>query len=103
MTKKRISKLWTHIDDDDDGRIDADEILSLMTFIAVLYRSYQYCLAGNKDYPKLDKDKIRKHLAPLCIWIETVKMGNEHKKVGKEEFSELFGSWLQEYARNHAL
>ena len=101
MTNKTVSKLWSHIDEDDSGGIEADEVLSLMTFTAVLYDAYKNRVNGNKNNVKLNKPKIRMHLAPLCNWIETTKMVNEHKKVGKEEFTKLFGAWLKEYAQNH--
>ena len=101
MTSQTMSKLWSHIDEDENGCIEADEVLSLMTFTAVLYNAYKNRINGNKDSVKLNKPKVRMHLAPLCNWIETTKMVNQHKNVGKKEFTKLFGAWLKEYAQNH--
>ena len=104
MTDKTVNKLWTHIDESGSGLIGHDEVLSLMTFTAVLYNAYKQRVnkVANAENKKLDKNKIRKHLTPLCNWIGTTKMVNDHKQIGKQDFTKLFGKWLQEYAANQS-
>ena len=72
------------IDEDDSDGIQADEVLSLMTFTGLLYDAHKSRVNGNKNNVKLNKPKIGMHLEPLCNWIETTKMINEHTKLVKK-------------------
>eukprot|EP01083_Nonionella_stella_P053202 140830_1 len=96
MNNKTLDRLWKHLDEDNKGQIERDEVLNILQWMAVLYVAFRFRQQGGQGQPQINKRKLKQQFIPVKDWILEEKM-NTKRVVRREEFRKLFGAWLKSY------
>ncbi|ETO09611.1 annexin VI isoform 1, partial [Reticulomyxa filosa] len=95
MNDATVNKIWAHLDADNSGEIEKEELLSLLVFTCVLFQAF-VAKTNKQDAPKIDKKAMKEELRPMKDWIVESKMVNK-ESIQKAEFTTLLGGWIMEY------
>ncbi|ETO23198.1 hypothetical protein RFI_13989 [Reticulomyxa filosa] len=95
MNDATVNKIWAHLDADNSGEIEKEELLSLLVFTCVLYQAF-VAKTNKQEAPKIDKKAMKDELKPMRDWIVECKMVDK-ESIQKSEFTTVLGGWIMEY------